>query len=107
MISFFAGVAYILTEEAKIFDPNVIKAALLHDTVEDTDTTFEEIELHFGEKVKNVVKEVTDDKSLPKLVRKKLQVSSTTILMVFLFFFFFFLGLSLKHRFSRSNMLLL
>lgn len=68
------GVAQILTEEANITDPTVLQAALLHDTVEDTDTTFEEIEKEFGRDVCNVVKEVTDDKSLPKHERKRLQI---------------------------------
>ena len=46
----------------------------MHDTVEDTDTTFEEIESVFGVQMKKLVEEVTDDKSLPKLERKKLQI---------------------------------
>ncbi|KAJ7311147.1 hypothetical protein JRQ81_006751 [Phrynocephalus forsythii] len=50
------------------------KAALLHDTVEDTNTTFSEIEEHFGEEVKRIVEEVTDDKLLPKMERKRLQI---------------------------------
>lgn len=70
----FSGVAYILTNEANITDPEVIQAALLHDTVEDTETTFEEIEREFGVNVKNIVKEVTDDKSLPSAERKRLQI---------------------------------
>lgn len=70
----FSGVAYILTNEAKITDPDVIQAALLHDTVEDTETTFEEIEQEFGVNVKNIVAEVTDDKSLPSTERKRLQI---------------------------------
>ncbi|GBM22863.1 Guanosine-3',5'-bis(diphosphate) 3'-pyrophosphohydrolase MESH1 [Araneus ventricosus] len=68
------GVANILVTEGKINNPIVIQAALLHDTVEDTDTTFEEIEKHFGIAVRNVVAEVTDDKTLPKLTRKELQI---------------------------------
>jgi len=68
------GVAYILTNEAKVTDVEVIQAALLHDTVEDTDTTFEEIEREFGSRVCDIVKEVTDDKSLPKITRKELQI---------------------------------
>lgn len=71
---YFPGVAYILTHEANITDPEVIQAALLHDTVEDTDTTFEEIEQEFGLNVKNIVAEVTDDKSLPPAERKRLQI---------------------------------
>lgn len=47
---------------------------MLHDTVEDTDTTFEELEATFGSKVARIVQEVTDDKTLPKQERKLLQV---------------------------------
>ncbi|XP_069668832.1 guanosine-3',5'-bis(diphosphate) 3'-pyrophosphohydrolase MESH1 [Periplaneta americana] len=68
------GVAKILTEEANIRDLAIIQAALLHDTVEDTDTNFEEIEAEFGSAVCQLVKEVTDDKSLPKAERKRLQI---------------------------------
>lgn len=74
MICLFAGVAFILTNEGKITNLDVIKAALLHDTVEDTETTYEEISLNFGNVVKSLVAEVTDDKSLPKMERKRLQV---------------------------------
>ncbi|NXM20889.1 MESH1 pyrophosphohydrolase, partial [Ploceus nigricollis] len=41
---------------------------------EDTDTTFPEIEERFGAEVRRVVEEVTDDKSLPKMERKRLQI---------------------------------
>lgn len=68
------GVAYILTAEAGVTDFDVIQAAILHDTVEDTDTTFEEIEREFGAQVRRLVEEVTDDKSLPKAERKRLQI---------------------------------
>ncbi|XP_053672034.1 guanosine-3',5'-bis(diphosphate) 3'-pyrophosphohydrolase MESH1 [Anopheles nili] len=67
------GVAFILTE-AGVTDFEVLQAAILHDTVEDTDTTFEEIEQHFGPTVKSLVQELTDDKSLPKQERKRLQI---------------------------------
>ncbi|MEQ2215919.1 Guanosine-3',5'-bis(diphosphate) 3'-pyrophosphohydrolase MESH1, partial [Xenoophorus captivus] len=50
------------------------QAALLHDTVEDTDTTSEELEAKFGPIVTHIVQEVTDDKRLPKQERKRLQV---------------------------------
>lgn len=66
--------AYILTNEAGITDIDVIQAAILHDTVEDTNTTFDEIEKEFGIKVCNIVAEVTDDKSLSKATRKELQI---------------------------------
>lgn len=52
------------------------QSALLHDTVEDTDTTLEEIEENFGKAIRSVVAEVTDDKSLPKAKRKRLQVET-------------------------------
>lgn len=71
---YFPGVAFILTDEAKVTDPEVIQAALLHDTVEDTDTSFDEIEREFGVNVKNIVMEVTDDKTLPAAERKRLQI---------------------------------
>ena len=55
-------------------DPNLIMAALLHDTVEDVGVTKEELIQEFGADVASLVLEVTDDKSLPKLERKRLQV---------------------------------
>lgn len=66
--------ANILTAEGGITDGSVILAALLHDTVEDTDTTFDEIDREFGPVVRKIVEEVTDDKNLPKLERKRLQI---------------------------------
>lgn len=52
----------------------VLTAAVLHDTVEDTETSIEEIEQRFGDRVAAIVGEVTDDKSLEKAERKRLQV---------------------------------
>lgn len=60
--------------EANVEDPVPLAVAMLHDTVEDTDTTLSEIEGLFGHEVASAVAEVTDDKSLPKVMRKKLQV---------------------------------
>ena len=60
----------------KIRDGNVLVAALLHDTIEDTNTTPEDIEALFGKDVKSLVVEVTDDKTLPREVRKKLQIQN-------------------------------
>lgn len=68
------GVAYILTSEGNVTDLDVVIAAILHDTVEDTDTSFDEIENEFGSKIRDIVAEVTDDKSLPKMERKRLQI---------------------------------
>lgn len=70
---YFTGVACILAD-ANVTDIKVLMAAILHDTVEDTDTTFDELEEHFGKTVRNIVAEVTDDKSLPKQERKRLQI---------------------------------
>lgn len=52
-----------------------IKGAILHDTVEDTNTTLDEVESRFGKEVRHIVSEVTDDKRLPKLERKRLQIA--------------------------------
>ena len=86
------GVAYILWKEGGVTDIQtlqvtkllpmtslrwatpILQAAVLHDTVEDTDTTLDEIEEVFGVEVRRIVDEVTDDKSLPKAERKRLQV---------------------------------
>lgn len=70
------AVAAILAE-AGIDDVDVLVAALLHDTVEDTETSPEEIVERFGPVVAGYVAEVTDDKSLPKAERKRLQVATT------------------------------
>ena len=67
-------VANILLNEAGVTDEAVLIAALLHDTVEDTDTTFDEIEDHFGRTIRDIVDAVTDDKTLPKAVRKQQQI---------------------------------
>ena len=51
-----------------------LQAALLHDTIEDTETTPAELEERFGPEVLSVVLEVSDDKSLEKAERKRLQI---------------------------------
>jgi guanosine-3',5'-bis(diphosphate) 3'-pyrophosphohydrolase len=66
-------VALCLAEQG-VADPVTLIAAVLHDTIEDTETKGEELEERFGPEVRAVVEEVTDDKSLRKEVRKKLQV---------------------------------
>src|SRR5438105_2649917 len=63
-----------LAVEAGITDPDVLCAALLHDTIEDTATTREELVQHFGASIADTVGEVTDDKSLEKQQRKQLQI---------------------------------
>jgi guanosine-3',5'-bis(diphosphate) 3'-pyrophosphohydrolase len=68
------ALAHVLASVGGVTDPTVLKAALLHDTLEDTKTTYAELIDQFGEEVAAVVAEVTDDKSLPKERRKELQV---------------------------------
>jgi guanosine-3',5'-bis(diphosphate) 3'-pyrophosphohydrolase len=68
------AVAEMLWRIGGVRDTPVIVAAILHDTVEDTDATPQEIELLFGCEVRELVAEVTDDKSLLKEERKCLQV---------------------------------
>src|SRR5262249_7579571 len=57
-------------------DTNLITAALLHDAVEDVGVTRQEIADRFGDDVASLVAEVTDDKSLPKAERKRLQIEN-------------------------------
>lgn len=68
------GVAELLARVGGITDESILVAAILHDTVEDTETTPQEIADHFGTAVARIVAEVTDDKALPKEERKRLQV---------------------------------
>lgn len=67
-------VMHLLWDVGCVRDINTLTGALLHDTLEDTDTTPEELRLHFGEEVLHIVEEVTDDKTLPKQMRKQLQI---------------------------------
>jgi guanosine-3',5'-bis(diphosphate) 3'-pyrophosphohydrolase len=69
------AVAYLLCEEGGVSDLVTLQAALLHDTIEDTETTYEELRTAFGEAVADVVLEVTDDKTIAdKAERKRLQL---------------------------------
>lgn len=67
-------VANILASIGGVTDLEILLAAILHDTIEDTETTAEEITERFGSRVCNMVLEVTDDKSLPKAERKQKQI---------------------------------
>jgi guanosine-3',5'-bis(diphosphate) 3'-pyrophosphohydrolase len=67
-------VANLLATVGGIEDYDILIAAILHDTIEDTETSEKEITELFGEAVCRMVLEVTDDKSLPKLERKQLQI---------------------------------
>jgi guanosine-3',5'-bis(diphosphate) 3'-pyrophosphohydrolase len=57
-------------------DSDVLAAAILHDTVEDTDTTRAELLTEFGPMVDSLVAEVTDDKRLTSAERKQRQIDS-------------------------------
>ena len=68
------ALANVLANEGGVQDVTVLCAAVLHDTIEDTETTADELRAVFGEQVASVVLEVTDDKSLDKSQRKQLQI---------------------------------
>ena len=72
------AVAYYLCTRANVGDINVLTAAILHDTLEDTDATPEEIEEKFGNKVLKLVLEVTDDNNLPKKIRRRVQENTVS-----------------------------
>jgi len=72
-INHLIAAASVLAEEGEVADEELLLAAILHDSVEDTETSFVEIEEQFGKSVAGIVREVTDDKTLPKAERKRLQ----------------------------------
>lgn len=59
-----------------ISDASILSAAILHDVIEDTSYTYEDLKILITESVANYVLEVTDDKSLPKMRRKELQIET-------------------------------
>ena len=69
-----SALARILIVEGGLADAATIAAALLHDTIEDTETSPQELEFEFGREICAIVEEVTDDKALPKADRKRPQV---------------------------------
>ncbi len=69
-----SDVAQILAEHTNGEDPILIAGGLLHDTLEDTETTYDELVAEFGVEIADLVREVTDDTTLPKAERKRLQV---------------------------------
>ena len=68
------ALANVLANEGGITDVVVLSAAVLHDTIEDTNTTAEELTAIFGPKITATVLDVTDDKALDKHVRKQRQI---------------------------------
>ena len=76
-INHLAEVALLLTEATNSEDAEVVAAGWLHDTLEDTETEFEELEAYFGQHIASLVAEVTDNKSLPRAERKRMQIETT------------------------------
>lgn len=74
------ALANVLANEAGIDDERVLIAAILHDTIEDTETTEQEIVREFDQEIAGIVMEVTDDKALPKAERKRLQIEHAATL---------------------------
>ncbi len=72
-------VATVLATVGGVSDLTTLVAAILHDTIEDTDTTPEELEARFGPEVRGLVEEMTDDKRLPKAERKRLQIEHAQV----------------------------
>ena len=68
------SVALAIAQIGGVDDPEILAAALLHDTLEDTETTPEELEAEFGKKVCEYVLDVSDDKTLPPDERKRRQI---------------------------------
>jgi GTP diphosphokinase / guanosine-3',5'-bis(diphosphate) 3'-diphosphatase len=74
------AVSCLLMDVGGIVDVDILAAALLHDVIEDTITSAIEIERLFGPKITRIVQEVSDDKRLPKMARKYLQVRGAPFL---------------------------
>lgn len=74
------AVASTLFHEGGVTDVRALCAALLHDTIEDTQTTPAELEREFGREIKDIVLEVTDDKTLEKQERKQRQIDHAAAL---------------------------
>jgi (p)ppGpp synthase/HD superfamily hydrolase len=75
-INHLAEVAALLADATDGKDSVLVAAGYLHDTLEDTETTYEELAMLFGPDVAELVAEVTDDKSLPKAERKRRQIET-------------------------------
>jgi len=68
------AVAMTILDVGGVTNVATLAAAVLHDTVEDTETTHDELVREFGTEVANIVTEVTDDKTLSKQERKQRQI---------------------------------
>ncbi|MGE3703424.1 MAG: HD domain-containing protein [Hyphomicrobiaceae bacterium] len=68
------AVMRVLCVDGGVTEPTILAAAALHDTIEDTETSGEELEREFGSVIASIVSEMTDDKTLAKAERKRLQI---------------------------------
>ena len=76
-VNHLTEVASLLAEATDGGDPILVMGGLLHDTLEDTDATYEDLVERFGPEVASLVAEVTDDKGQPKQMRKQMQIEKT------------------------------
>ena len=74
------SVAMILSEIGSIEDLEILSAALLHDTLEDTDTSAHELDKNFGSRVRIIVEELTDNDMLTFSQRKQMQIDNAPYL---------------------------
>ena len=73
-INHLIDVSYILHNVGGIKDEEVLSASILHDTIEDTETSYKELKINFNERIAKMVLDLTDDKTLSALERKRQQV---------------------------------
>jgi (p)ppGpp synthase/HD superfamily hydrolase len=73
-INHLIEVAAILATVGQVTELTILRAAVLHDTIEDTKTTAQQLKKRFGPAVRKLVLEFTDNKRLPKKKRKRLQI---------------------------------
>ena len=76
-VNHLTEVAALLADATDGSDPVLVMGGLLHDTLEDTDATYEDLVERFGREVASLVAEVTDDKGQPKQMRKQMQIEKT------------------------------
>lgn len=74
-INHLAEVANLLARVTDGTDAELVAAGWLHDAIEDTPTTAEELAETFGKRVAGLVVEVTDDMALPKAERRARQIA--------------------------------
>ena len=73
-------VASLLVREIEEPSSDLLIAAILHDVIEDTRTKFSDLEEHFGTSVADIVREVSDDMTLPSFIRKREQTQKVSSL---------------------------